>query len=149
VSKTSYTPLPLPAEFDAGLDRRPADWELRLVAADWLEEHGDTLGAECLRWQARFRKRPHRSSFYGPEGKWGWWVLWRNEDWRTTRPQVREVPETLWRKLPPRVTWFTGFRSYATRAEAEYALRVAWGRLSAKGRAAVWAWPGPGRGRRA
>jgi uncharacterized protein (TIGR02996 family) len=60
VKRKTYEPLPLPASFEAGLDRRPADWALRLVASDWLEENGDLLGAECLRWQAQKRKRPDR-----------------------------------------------------------------------------------------
>src|SRR5437763_641289 len=36
---------------------------------------------------------------------------------------------------------FTGFRAYDTRQEADYALRVAWGRLTPTQREAVRNWP--------
>lgn len=38
----------------------PEDWPLYGVAADCLEEAGDSLSAECLRWAARARKRARR-----------------------------------------------------------------------------------------
>src|SRR5438093_1420071 len=49
MSRARYTPLALPQEFEAGLDKRPADWDLRSVIADWLEDNGDVRGAKCVR----------------------------------------------------------------------------------------------------
>src|SRR5262249_24200807 len=88
------------------------------------------------------RKRPERSSFYAPEGTWAWWVLFGPQLQRG-RVKAREIPEPLWRRLPPKIDWFTGYRAYPTRAAAEYALRQAWGRLTPKQREAVLAWHRP------
>ncbi len=141
--RTRYAPLLIPESFGVGLARRPADWALRSVIADWLEDNGDVLGAECVRWQVQNRKRPDRSSFYEPEGKWAWWALFPPRPWDTDRPCGRDVPEPLWNKLPPKTNEFSGARAYATQADAEHALRVAWGRLTPRQRTAVWAWPKP------
>jgi uncharacterized protein (TIGR02996 family) len=141
MKRKTYEPLSLPDSFESALDRRPADWALRLVAADWLEENGDPFGAECLRWQARHRKRPDRNRWYEPDGLWAWWVLFPPDAWNPERPRCRNVPEPLWNKLPPRVDWFAGYRAYPSRAAAEYALRVAWGRLTPRQRERVWDWP--------
>jgi uncharacterized protein (TIGR02996 family) len=142
MSRDRYTPLPLPEAFEAALDRRPSDWELRSVIADWFEENSDAVAANCMRWQVREHKRPERNRFYEPEGKWGWWVLFP-DPWTTEVPMERELPEPLWKKLPPKIDSFTGFRVYPTRAAAEYALRVAWGRLTPRQREMVSAWPKP------
>jgi hypothetical protein len=74
-------------------------------------------------------------------GKWAWWVLFPPKPWDQDWPKGRDIPEPLWNKLPPRVNWFSGFREYATRSEAEFALRVAWGRLTPRQREKVWNWP--------
>jgi hypothetical protein len=68
-------------------------------------------------------------------------VLFPPDPSNPERPRCRDVPEPLWNKLLPRVSWFTGYRAYPTRAAAEYALRVAWGRLTAGQREKVWGWP--------
>lgn len=36
----------------------PEDWPRRLILADWLEECGEVMGAEAMRWMARNKKRP-------------------------------------------------------------------------------------------
>jgi uncharacterized protein (TIGR02996 family) len=42
--------------FESILDRNPADWDTRLLYADWLEEQGQHVRANGQRWQARERK---------------------------------------------------------------------------------------------
>src|SRR4051812_4864231 len=103
-----YAPLKLPEDFERALDRRPADWDLRAVIADWLDDNGDTLGAECLRWQARAGRRPQRY--------WDCWVIALARVCGRGRTRRCEIPAPLWDRLPPRVQWFTGVRVYDTRA---------------------------------
>jgi uncharacterized protein (TIGR02996 family) len=46
-------------DFQAALDADPADWQTRLVFADWLQERGDTR-ADGYRALGRLRLRPVR-----------------------------------------------------------------------------------------
>lgn len=43
--------------FERLLDENPADWETRLIYADWLESEGDDF-CECQRWMAENQKCP-------------------------------------------------------------------------------------------
>jgi hypothetical protein len=63
----------------AALDANPADWPLRGVLADRLEELGDEIAAAGQRWQAKFEKHPlfdrHQELYpHWLEGGGGW--LW-------------------------------------------------------------------------
>jgi len=55
-------------DFQAALDADPADWQTRLVFADWLEERGD-VRAEGYRALGVLRKCPQRDH---ATGAWRW-----------------------------------------------------------------------------
>jgi hypothetical protein len=44
--------------FHALLDDDPQDWLIRSLLADWYADQGDSVAEDCLRWQAREKKRP-------------------------------------------------------------------------------------------
>lgn len=84
--------------FEFSLSQNPADWELRLVYSDWLEENGDQVAAEGQRWQAANQKHPQLMGVgvsYGSGGdlpfNWEW--MW------TFGGKLREGEP---HKLPPR-----------------------------------------------
>jgi uncharacterized protein (TIGR02996 family) len=55
-------------DFQAALDANPADWQTRLVFADWLAERGDPR-AVGYRVLGQLRVAPKRSQLEGPDGK--------------------------------------------------------------------------------
>lgn len=69
------------AEFERGLDAEPENWNLRLVYADWLDEHGDQELAFAQRWMAKYQKRPSDNQIMRRPGEpmnyypnsWMWW----------------------------------------------------------------------------
>jgi hypothetical protein len=109
------------------LDENSDDFELRGTAmADFLEEHGDNIGAACLRWQAQARKRP-------------WCRQWYDET--SVDPDIdpgSDLPSDLFKMLPLSGGGLCKARSldratyieYDSRRAAEAALRVAWQRLT-------------------
>lgn len=44
--------------FESQLSLEPDDWTTRLVYADWLEEHGESILSDGQRWQAANKKYP-------------------------------------------------------------------------------------------
>lgn len=49
-----------PTQWWALLAQSPSDWDLRLVFADWLEDHDEPELAQGQRWQVEHRRRPER-----------------------------------------------------------------------------------------
>jgi uncharacterized protein (TIGR02996 family) len=70
----------LRASFERRLGRRPDDWGLRLVYADWLEEEGETALAAAQRYMAEHEAWPRRAGSVDPTRRpdldaisWDWW----------------------------------------------------------------------------
>jgi uncharacterized protein (TIGR02996 family) len=61
------------------LAEKPKDKTLRLVYADWLEETGQVVKAEGVRWYLAEKKRPSE----GSDNTWCWWShdAWPNTGW--------------------------------------------------------------------
>jgi uncharacterized protein (TIGR02996 family) len=57
-------------DFQAALDADPADWQTRLVFADWLQDHADPR-AEGYRALGVLRLKPSPSAFTQPHQCWG------------------------------------------------------------------------------
>jgi len=70
-----------------GAPERVAD--MRLVYADWLDEHGD-LAAGAQRWMAREGKSPRGSGV-----SWDWWSYGDRPD-----GNPEDLPLDIWRRLP-------------------------------------------------
>lgn len=49
-------------DWENQLDLEPENWELRLVYADWLNDHGYSRREACQRWMVQHRRR---SYYYG------------------------------------------------------------------------------------
>ena len=70
-------------DWEALLDRRRTDWELRLAYATWLQdEAGDTAAAEAQRYLAERRKAPARSSVWRKARKGRPYWVWCSERFR-------------------------------------------------------------------
>jgi uncharacterized protein (TIGR02996 family) len=66
------------ADWCGAVDKAPGDVGVRLVWADWLEEDGKALEAECLRWAAAEGRGPHGP---WPRGLCSWsWFSEEDED---------------------------------------------------------------------
>jgi len=65
-------------DFWRALEADPADWDLRLVFADWLEDHGEEVLAAGQRWQAHARQKPDPN--FG--SYWSWFRLDEEESKR-------------------------------------------------------------------
>ncbi len=57
--------------FIAALDENPEDWNLRLVYADWLDDHGDHQFASAQRWMANHQKRAWKPVLTKNTWTWG------------------------------------------------------------------------------
>lgn len=44
------------------IQKKPEDWNIRMVLADWYEDNGRSDLAECLRWVSSHKKRPYHGS---------------------------------------------------------------------------------------
>jgi uncharacterized protein (TIGR02996 family) len=107
----------------AALDADPADQRLRLVLADWYEEHGAPQTAEALRWLAGQGKHPARYweewVWHNPASAQQTWYHGRRQEAR--HPTAAEVlPQELWQALEC-PTWRSPafWKPYATRRAAE------------------------------
>lgn len=86
--------------------------ELRLVYADWLDEHGDPA-AGVQRWMAREGKCP---LFTG--ASWDWW---RYGDRPDSKPE--DLPRAIWQRLPGEpLREAPDCKEYSRRLAAERAL---------------------------
>lgn len=135
-------------DFQKTLDKKPNDWQTRLVFADWLQEQGDKR-AEGYRlmglWQliARHNKGsgPYGCHEAGVNNSWEWWT-----DKETYDPQLTtcRIPQDLLRKIRSKYVYSTSekgltSKDFFTRREADDALAVAFGKLSAPRRAELLA----------
>jgi len=50
------------------LVRKPEDWKLRGVLADWFDDNNHPEEAACLRWMITHQKRPYHGS--SPSASW-------------------------------------------------------------------------------
>src|SRR5260221_8187696 len=89
--------------------------ELRLIYADWLEEHGDPM-ARVQRWLVRERKFPR---YTGPaQDTWDWWNYGDRPD---CKPE--DLPRIIWQMLPGNPSGTPpDYKDYDSRAAAERAL---------------------------
>ncbi len=124
--------------FEAALDETPDDWNLRLIYADWLDEHGDQSLARAQRWMAEHERMP----LIGPDALlrmlgvrqpantlgrcWEWWVYGEG---------VSGVGRDLFRRIPTPYSTVRGqgycstesrdwlsYLEFETRRDAEAAL---------------------------
>ena len=104
--------------FEAELDRDPANWGLKLIYADWLEEQGEHIAARGQRWMAENEKHPYCDY---ERKTWNWYhVIWYK--WNAG------IPELLFYKLDKLRNWKKwniGWIEYPTRIAAESALAYA------------------------
>jgi uncharacterized protein (TIGR02996 family) len=117
-------------DFQATLDANPADWQTRLVFADWLQERGDER-ADGYRALGRLERTA--AEYYGPNRRPSKWEPQKRTHWATTT----EFPES-WRSLPD--DWLAAVgtgpsgrfsRKFRNRREAEDAAALAFAKLPA------------------
>jgi hypothetical protein len=65
-------------DLHAALDADPGDHGLRAVLADAVEEAGDPIGADALRWMAHWKRWPDRNGNRTTIGS----VTWTASGWR-------------------------------------------------------------------
>jgi uncharacterized protein (TIGR02996 family) len=132
-------------DFQAALDANPADWQTRLVFADWLQERGDPR-ADGYRALGQLRRMPTPL-------KSGWRLRWNMDDeWFQFLPQESsrfksQSADTLprsWMALIRGAKSRGGFRfETKTRREAEGAAALAFAQLGVEFRAELIATPPP------
>lgn len=104
--------------FLTALDNDPTDLHRVAVYADWLDERGDGVEAECLRWAVRLGRRPRFnetciSSPIDTIGNfhhhivrgWCWQATYRLMPWRDG---YYVLPITLWEKFVYTVIKYNG-----------------------------------------
>ena len=109
-------------QFEAELDRDPANWGLRLIFADWLDEQGDHIAARCQRWMGENEKRP---DFDIATESWDWWVVNNQHvylvQWHP-RLNSATIPLHVFQKITNNLMYGLQFKEYPTRIAAESAL---------------------------
>jgi uncharacterized protein (TIGR02996 family) len=142
-------------DFNAALDANPADWQTRLIFADWLQERNDPR-AEGYRAIGMNRRSPYRVSedpnveHFAPLEKYPLMVGWGAGDngtcagapFRTAalpRDWFEAIAFPRFELCDPddlndRAKWW---RYFHTRRQAEDAAALAFGKLSPKRRAAM------------
>lgn len=81
----------IPKCFWAAMEKTPECLTLRSAIADYLEEQGDTDGAECLRWSIAKRRRPHSMDTIDTSHvAWSW-------EFRPTTAHTELPPQLRWR----------------------------------------------------
>jgi len=76
----------------AAVDADPTDPHHRLVLADWLEENGDQVAADCWRWTVADSVCPEQED----ASTW----LWRRLIPRWSKARPANLPEQLFYGLP-------------------------------------------------
>jgi uncharacterized protein (TIGR02996 family) len=122
-------------DFQRALDKRPGDWQTRLVFADWLQERGDPR-AEGYRALGLLRLVPHRVKYRNaPWRDQMVWVLGNDNNADTNR-QVGAMLPTDWftrvRQGPGSDSWWV---RNPKRSELEDAVAAAFSQLPAERRA--------------
>lgn len=105
--------------FQAGLDEKPDNHDLRLVFADWLEDQGDPR-APGYRWMGLRQKHPQY--FVHPNGQYPPDWNWRSDHLQSTLHA--SVPE-LFQHIQGHQRSTSVWKEYATRQAAEDALALA------------------------
>jgi uncharacterized protein (TIGR02996 family) len=113
-------------DFQKALDRRPTDWQTRLVFADWLQERDDPR-ADGYRALAAQRLRPQRQSRY-------WWSNEAEKDW-SAHGGYNLLPKDWFTRTTPSMDEEGVHCGFDTRREAEDAAALAFQKLPAKRRA--------------
>jgi uncharacterized protein (TIGR02996 family) len=127
----------------SALEADPTDRLVLLALADWFEEQGDVVAAECLRWGHARRKRPFQyfstSKIRYHYEKWGeGWYWWARQ------PDVKlwQIPATcgltnrLWKELAHTFDYDpVTFKEYRTRRGAYEALIEGWRRHATRPKA--------------
>ncbi len=101
--------------FEAMLDADPEDWTCRAIYADFLEEQGEVVAAQCQRWMVERKRRPHTSSMT----TMGW-------TWYYEKREGHDAPSDLTKNIAAALTlWQERIGEhfcYRTRQAAESAL---------------------------
>lgn len=86
-------------DFQAALEAEPRDWHLRLVFADWLDEHNDPR-AEGFRAMGVRRVAP---TFWTKSGPWVWLNEHYHRGYRDRAEELRPsvLPDDWYNLLPP------------------------------------------------
>jgi hypothetical protein len=119
--------------FHALLDDAPQDWLIRSHLADWYADQGDYMAEDCLRWQAREKKRP-----LGSGQRWRWYDMAEYQgrhDYLEVDDPKSDLPQPLFRRLKE-LRWRTRADDpvdepdtvvrYPSRRAAEEDLLAAW-----------------------
>ncbi|MBM3980945.1 MAG: TIGR02996 domain-containing protein [Planctomycetes bacterium] len=110
-------------DFQAALDATPADWQTRLVFADWLDDHGDAR-ASGYRALAALRARPHSTGSH-------WWSNAADADW-SSHAGFNLLPEDWFELTTPSMESQSCHCDFESRRAAEDAAAAAFCRLSAQ-----------------
>lgn len=137
--------LQWPKGFTDALDRDPSDVVTRGVLADWLEEHGDPLAAEGLRWATERGRVPHliRTAAWWYDFEINGWVWKRGSNTPSARAAAPSVPETCYLPEILDSTYDRECRDWstATASEALSNLLRAWCAAGDEVRQTLWEWP--------
>jgi hypothetical protein len=92
------------------------NWKLRSIIADWFEDQGRMLEAECYRWTVLNRKRPYNSADSGTN------YTWFNKDAIVDNlgDPESDIPESLYKHMVGGKE-LANHKSYSSIAEAEQA----------------------------
>lgn len=100
----------------------PEDWKLREILADYYEDNGKPLYADCLRWMAENNKRPFIDTNRS--------ATWFNED--TISDELKEndpasnIPGLLYERLEGGKE-IVNHKTFKSVLDAEEAILKAWG----------------------
>ena len=130
-------------DFESQLDKDPANWDLRLIYSDYLEEKGNISLAQAQRWMASEKKHSTFCTMHDlvntpPRIKWIWGDIDAIEP-KTgilEKYQISMIPEEVFTlleetsdtRLHPPLFW----KYYYTRVEAERVLGNALVKLEEK-----------------
>jgi uncharacterized protein (TIGR02996 family) len=126
-------------DFQAALDKRPSDWQTRLVLADWLQERGDPR-AEGYRALGVQRLHPLTATqaFDPWEGRTAW-IFGHPKSYQC--PRTGRLPSDWFKRVAKNEGSDQWWRRYLSRRECEDAVARAFARLPAARRAELLAPP--------
>lgn len=116
----------IPVEWHAAINATPSCMTLRRALADYLEEQGDEMAAECIRWSIEKGRTPYGSPDFD--------FMWYEYPGYITVNRTEDIPPTLHTKLLPKRM------DDKTPAGAFIRLIVGWKNSTPEQRRSYWEW---------
>ena len=106
--------------FEERLELNPANWDLRLIYADYLDDLGEHILAYGQRWQAREEKFAYKM-IYGDKSSVEY-LFWNASHFPNPNHPESTIAENVFNGLCKKLSWLQACEHYETNAAADASL---------------------------